>query len=124
MSAYAGVMNALARGLDARRKAKAAARYRAGWDYAAGEVLLGTDVERIRSQVLCGQFFSGKNPFDDGALDCLLKAERLFTQNSLFEMPATMVFGQRGDISLQFDQDVAPPITAGDRFRILVKRRV
>ena len=117
-----GVFAALSLWFENRRKAKEVQRRDAGWDFAAGEVLRGVDIDKIRAQVLCGQFFTGPNPFDEGALECLLVAERQAAWRHLFPIPATLFFGN--EIHIEVDQDMRPPITFGDKFRILMRREV
>lgn len=58
----------------ARRIAATARAYRKGWDWAAGELLLGGDDYELRCFVEDGYYHDGPNPYDDGALAALVKS--------------------------------------------------
>lgn len=70
-------IRALVGALKARLEARRQRKYDAGWDWAAGQLLRGTDRNEVLAYVETGLYFDAHDSdFDYGALDALDAWER------------------------------------------------
>lgn len=73
--------------LEKRRHKAARERFDRGFDYAAGELLRGTDTESLEARIDGAQIFGDDNEFDEGMAAAIVAWENYFPPERNVTMP-------------------------------------